>query len=301
MNDADLMPIRLPEKYNYEVWEDPNVNKPVQGNSTLTVSQSAIDTLFPEDPKENLHPTTNTLFSGLHAFSPFKAHREARALKALDVATLPEYRDLKGHFFNEFGKSFFSKRSSLVPNRFRASKVNLFKPRTGIKKKPSLSVVENNEFEDADMLMGAESDSGPVEDTKDLVQFPSPKWAVPAHPAQKVQPIPIPGSVAVEPSFNSAFRPIQVTRPTFGAPNPSAYNHKMPDTPFNTPMVAFMSRSLPNNFGSQEAAESRSSEEKMNLRPRPTRPPTLFGFASDLSEDEHGQAKPRSKRKINKA
>lgn len=294
------MPVRLPEKYNYEVWEDPNVDKPAQGNSKSAVSQSAIDTLFPEDPKENLHPLTNNLFSGLHAFSPFKAHREARALKALDVATLPEYKDLKGHFFNDFGKSFFNKKGSLVPNRFRASKVNLFKPRTGHKKRPSLSTATEKEFEDADMLMGAESDSGPVEDTKDLVQFPSPKWAV---PAQKVLPIPIPGSIAaVEPSFNSAFKPVPVVaRPSFGAPNPSVYNYKMPDTPFNTPMVAFMSRSLPNNFGSQDVAEPRSSEEKMNLRPRPTRPPTLFGFASDLSEDEHGQGRPRSKRKVNKS
>jgi hypothetical protein len=73
-------------------------------------------------------------------------------------------------------------------------------------------------------------------------------------------------------------------------------NHDLNDTPFNTPRSEFIKRSVDHDLSSKNVQDTK--EHKRNLRPRPTRPPTLFGFASDCSEDDtYASNKSRKRRK----
>jgi hypothetical protein len=363
MTDADLLPVKLPKKYNYTTWEDPalaneKIGEPAPGNSFL--ADVDIDQRFPEDPKENrensdqseestsVGETTEqqeagrisllglTEEAGPHAFSPFKAHQKERALKALDTAAHPEVEITKPSFFDEFGRSLFRK-SALTMNGARATKINLFKNMGRyhqLRKKyrssrPSSPYSKPNEQKKDVSVKKVEplqevapeprrSLDSPVEivivDDKVEVREPEPTWAKPA-PKQRAIPASSDQSSSglLGASSSSAFKPIGVLQPVSRPIDIQKPNNKKrfvaPETPFNTPLMSSHSRSLPKNFGGAKHSPRepgrprgtvRSAEQKRNLRPRPTRPPTLFGFASDMSEDEANHQLPPSARKRRK-
>ena len=126
MTDEDLLCIELPDKYNYEIWQNSDeLEKSMRLHHTTPVDVSRT---FSEDAKENNNATS-------HAFSPFGIIKEARALKAMDIFGFQDYRELKGHFFNEFGKSFF-KKTQTHTDRPRATRINLFKSKDKMKRSP---------------------------------------------------------------------------------------------------------------------------------------------------------------------
>ena len=366
MTDADLLPIKLPKKYNYTIWEDPalaseKVEEPVQGNSFLT--DVDIDQRFPEDLKENRENPTPirlqevitvdetmgqqesgrisllglTEEAGPHAFSPFKAHQKERALKALDSAIHPDIEVTKPSFFDEFGRSLFRK-SALTMNGARATKINLFQnmgryhqlrkkyrsnrpssPYTKPELRKEDASVKKVEALQKVVPEPRRSLDSPVEivivDDKVEVREPEPVWAKPA-PKQKNAPTSnneASTSGLLGASSTSAFKPIGVLQPISRPIDIQKPKNKKrfvaPETPFNTPLLNSYSRSLPKNFGGTEHSSRElglprgtvgSAEQKRNLRPRPTRPPTLFGFSSDMSEDETNHQLPPSARKRRK-
>ena len=280
MQEEDLLPVKLPEKYNYETWEDPNLDsKPVANSESSLKSLETQERLFPEDTSENLLNGSG----GRHAFSPFRVHREQRALKALDVDSFSEYQELKGHFFNEFGKSFF-RRTIINTGRPRATKINLFKSRPTFKKRygPSASVTEGQDLEP----LTAGVPTPIAESAAKEIKLPSPTWAKP-YPVYSFSSVAKP-TLPMERSENSAFKSVHRHGSLFASTTATGL---LAETPFNTPMSSFMIRTKalkpesPNYTENDQPAK----EVKRNLRPRPTRPPTLFGFSSDVSEDENVQ------------
>jgi hypothetical protein len=257
MGDVDMTPVELPERYNYEVWEDPNLE---QDHVKQAPKQT---TDFEADEKENSWRPSAIL----HAFSPFKKNREERALKALSIASFPEYLQLKGQFFNELGKSFF-KRKEKDTARFKATKINLFRNRY----QPSFPIF-------SDVLNPASKETDVIAEVDPICKIPTPEVAKPGSPNSTVMRF-----SPIEHSKMSAFRSVKKDE------DKSKENKTYNDTPFNTPRSTFINRKI--DCSSNEATQSVT---KRNLRPRPTRPPTLFGFSSDFSEDDtcFGNAKRR--------
>lgn len=252
MTDADMLQVALPERYNYEIWEDPSLleepteellKKPVQ---------------FEMEEKENLWRPSAIL----HAFSPFKKNREERALQALSIASFPEYLQLKGQFFNDIGKSFF-KRKEKDTSRFKATKINLFRNRY----QPPFPIF-------SDSTKSIDKNNLGMSDVDPICKIPTPEIAKPV----VVRSTTIRYS-PIEQSQISAFRSVKIDEdlPTKQSKEKNNFN----DTPFNTPRSEFINRTM--NCASNETSQSVT---KRNLRPRPTRPPTLFGFSSDFSEDD---------------
>jgi hypothetical protein len=196
----------------------------------------------------------------LHAFSPFKKNREERALKALSIASFPEYLQLKGQFFNELGKSFFKKKEK-DPSRFKATKINLFRNIY----QPSFPIFSSG-------LNAASKETAVMADVDPICQIPTPEVAKPGMPSLTVM-----RHSPIGQSKISAFRSFRKDEDKSKPKDDKTFN----DTPFNTPRSEFMNRTV--DFSSSETTQSVT---KRNLRPRPTRPPTLFGFSSDFSEDD---------------
>lgn len=251
MTDADMLVVALPDRYNYQVWEDPSLLEEPREE----VPKKPV--VFDSEEKENIWRPSAIL----HAFSPFKKNREERALKALSIASFPEYLQLKGQFFNDLGKSFF-KRKEKDTSRFKATKINLFRNRY----QPSFPIVSNA----TNGGLNAKNTNG----VDPICKIPTPEFAKPVlvrSTSIRYSPI--------EQSQKSAFKSVKKDdNPSISQPKE---DNNFNDTPFNTPRSEFINRTM-------NCPLNRSSESvtKRNLRPRPTRPPTLFGFSSDFSEDD---------------
>ena len=266
MCDDDMLAVELPEKFNYEIWEDPEL----ETSKSMDIPVEPV--AFEADEKENLWKPSVIL----HAFSPFKRNKEERALRALNIASLPEYLHIKGQFFNDLGASLF-RRKDKDRSRFKATKINLFGRRYYQKpQKTSSSQIYVGKID---------------EDVDPAFSIPTPEVAKPAiTKSTNIQFSPM------EPSQNSAFKSFDKIDFSLSKTDKNHDSNAASidinfNTPFNTPRSEFIERTINHKSENIENNQKLASSKdyKKNLRPRPTRPPTLFGFSPDASEDEvHG-------------
>ena len=112
MSEADMIDVQLPEKYNYEIWQDSSLD--ISDAENIIVPKPILPSQDTSTDQENVPPSPSSVnvnaFTSFHAFSPFKALREARALKSLDVDSFKEYENLKGKsFLIELSRKIFKK------------------------------------------------------------------------------------------------------------------------------------------------------------------------------------------------